>query len=349
MEVFSGVSADHVWRQAHRAVIAVAGRKKVQASREGETVELLHAAIEIADPRQRWITSRSPAVNPAFAIAEVLSILAGSNDAAVLNYWFRGLPRFRGAGPTYPGAYGYRLRQQFGVDQVRRACEALAANPDSRQVVLQIWDAQSDLPHGDGTPRCKDVPCNVTSLLKSRDGRLEWTQIMRSNDLNRGLPNNIVQFTMLQEVMAGWLRLEVGSYHHWSDSLHAYTEDLREYSCAPEPLPASPNGDALTTGPERGEALAREMYRRMGELTKQEVGEEELAALASVPDAPPGYQNLLRVLAAESARRRRRQDQAEAIMGGCTNPQLTHAWKAWAERMKATAPRGEGVTKPRSS
>lgn len=45
---------------------------------------------------------------------------------------------------------------------------------------------------------------------------------MRSNDVHRGLPYNVVQFTTLQEVMAGWLGLEVGGYHHWSDSLHLY-------------------------------------------------------------------------------------------------------------------------------
>jgi thymidylate synthase len=190
MDLFRGSTADEVWRQAYTALTGTAACSKPQPSRAGDTLELLHAVLEIDDPRQRWVLSRQPAINPAFAIAETLWILAGSNDANVLNYWFPGLPEFRGEGPVYSGAYGDRLRKHFGIDQVRRACEVLAANPASRQVVLQLWDGCSDLPNPDGAPRCADVPCNVVSLLKVRDGQLEWTQIMRSNDVE-GVPESV--------------------------------------------------------------------------------------------------------------------------------------------------------------
>jgi thymidylate synthase len=50
--------------------------------------------------------------------------------------------------------------------------------------------------------------------------------IMRSNDIFRGLPYNFVQFTTMQEIMAGWLSLKVGSYNHFSDSLHVYESDF---------------------------------------------------------------------------------------------------------------------------
>jgi thymidylate synthase len=331
MEFFRGSTADEVWRQAYMALTGTSARSKPRASRAGDTLELLHAAFEISDPRQRWVVSRHPAINPAFAIAETLWILAGSNDAHVLNYWFPALPEFQGEGPVYSGAYGYRLRQHFGIDQIRRACEALAANPASRQVVLQLWDGRSDLPQADGAPRCADVPCNVVSLLKVRDGRLEWTQIMRSNDVHRGLPYNLVQFTVLQEVMAGWLGLEVGGYHHWSDSLHVYLNGQARFSCAEEPK-LEPNTDSLATDNARGDALVADLYRRMLQLTTAEVSESELGGIISIPDAPVGYQNLLRVLGAESARRRGRNDQAQAVMASCKNPQLRQVWSVWWAR-----------------
>ncbi len=336
MEFIRGSTADEVWRQAYMALTGTSARSKVQASRAGDTLELLHAVLEIDDPRQRWVLSRHPAINPAFAIAEALWILAGSNDAEVLNYWFPRLPEFQGDGPVYSGAYGHRLRKHFGIDQIRRACEALAANPASRQVVLQLWDGRSDLPQADGAPRCADVPCNVVSLLKVRDGRLEWTQIMRSNDVHRGLPYNLVQFTTLQEVMAGWLGLEVGGYHHWSDSLHAYLNDRGCFSCAEEPK-IEPNTDSLATENARGDALVEDLYGRMVELTMAEVSESQLGGIISVPDAPVGYQNLLRVLGAESARRRGRHDQAQAVMASCTNPQLAQVWSAWWARTRGPA------------
>lgn len=338
MHLFRGSTADDVWRQAYGALTEAAVRSTPQPSRAGDTFELLHAVLEIDDPRQRWILSRRPAINPAFAIAECVWILSGSNDAGVLNYWFPGLPEFRGKSPEYSGAYGYRLRKHFGIDQVHRACEALAADPASRQVVLQLWDGPSDLPLADGRPRCADVPCNVVSLLKVRDGRLEWTQVMRSNDVHRGLPYDLVHFTVLQEVMAGWLGLEVGGYHHWSDSLHVYLNDRARFSCGEVPT-LGPNTDSLAISHALGDALIADLYRRMVELTAPEVTENQLAELIALPDAPVGYQNLFRVLGAESARRRGRQDQAQAIMASCSNPQLWQAWSAWWARTEgAEAP-----------
>lgn len=330
MHVFQGQTADEAWRKAYHAVTSTG---TLQPSRAGDTIELLHAVLEIADPRQRWIVSRQPVINPAFGIAEVVWLLAGSKDAGILNFWFPPLPRYAGEGPTYDGAYGHRLRKQFGVDQVRRACEALSSKPSTRQVVLQYWDARSDLPQDDGEPRCKDIPCNVNSLLKIREGRLEWTQVLRSNDLIRGLPTNFAQFTCLQEVMAGWLGVEVGGYHHWSDSLHVYSTDTAKFTCEPEAPSLASNTDTLAIDMVRGEAVILDLYRRMVEMTAQDVGVRALEELASFPDAPAGYQNLLRVLGAESARRRDRQDQAVALMQGCTNPLLLQTWSAWSTQM----------------
>ena len=335
MEVFRARTADGVWRQAHAAVIATAADAR-QPSRVGETLELLHVALEIDDPRQRWVVSRRPGINPAFAIADALWILAGSNDADVMNYWFRDLPKFAGHGPTYAGAYGHRLRRHFGVDQVKRACAALSSDPKSRQVALQFWDVLTDLPQADGAPRSADVPCNVMAMLKVRGGRLEWTQVLRSNDLYRGVPNNFVQFTLLQEVMAGWLGLEVGGYHQWSDSLHAYADSLDEFSCGP-PVAEERNTDSLALPIDRGDQLISETYRRMTMLTAPDLNETQVSEIAAMDDAPVGYRNLLRVLAADSARRRGRLDQAQALMADCTNPQLVQVWSAWLERVHGVA------------
>lgn len=229
-------TADELWLKA-AAWFEPGGPALEQESRAGGTAEVLRAALTLRDPRQRWIASRSPAMNPAFALAEVVWIICGRNDAAFLNYFNSRLAEFAGSGPTYHGAYGYRLRKHFGIDQLGDAWRALSANKDSRQIALQIWDCRADLPNEDGTPRAADIPCNVMALLKVRENRLDWTQIMRSNDLFRGLPHNIVQFSSIHEILAGWLNVEVGSYNHFSDSLHLYEKDGnvedRISDCAP--------------------------------------------------------------------------------------------------------------------
>ena len=139
-------------RPGRRSHLRFAGDEgvSVQVSRNGPTREILHALISVSDPRQRWVVSRNPPMNIAFALAEIVWIMTGRDDSAFLNYFNRELPKYCGNCPNYHGAYGYRLRKRFKIDQLERAYQALSKNPESRQVVLQIWDSTIDLPSADG-------------------------------------------------------------------------------------------------------------------------------------------------------------------------------------------------------
>ena len=97
--------------------------------RNGQTKELTHVCMSIADPTQRWVERRKPAISPAFAIAELVMIMNGNDEAALLNAWNPALPKYQGKYDRYPGAYGKRLRYSFGFDQINRAYDALKNNP----------------------------------------------------------------------------------------------------------------------------------------------------------------------------------------------------------------------------
>ena len=62
--------------------------------------------------------------------------------------------------------------------------------------MIQIYDTKEDFPIDNGKPRDDDIPCNICSMLKVRQGKLEWSQIMRSNDVLLGMPYNFIQFTL---------------------------------------------------------------------------------------------------------------------------------------------------------
>ena len=208
ISLFQGATADDVWREVAQAFRRSDG-VTTQDSRGGPTREILHAAISIEDPRQRWAVSRRPALNPALALAEVVWIMTGRRDLAFLEFWSKEYRKYVGDGPELHGAYGYRIRRHLSIDQLDRAFRVLSSNPDTRQVVLQLWDSEVDMPNPDGTPVNDDIPCNVLSVPKVRDGRLEWLQVIRSNDAFCGLPYNLVQFTSLQEILAGWFEHRV--------------------------------------------------------------------------------------------------------------------------------------------
>jgi thymidylate synthase len=324
---FEGNDAEGVWRQAVTALLA----KKhtgLQESRLGETREILHAFLTIRNPRNRWIFSRSPGINPAFAIAEVFWILAGSNKAVDINFWNPALPRFAGKNAHYHGAYGYRLRNQFGFDQITRAYQALRANPNTRQVVLQIWDPKEDFPNEEGIPTSADIPCNISGMLKMRDGKLEWLQVMRSNDVFRGTPYNIVQFTVLQEILAGWLECDVGDYIQLCDSMHLYESDLQHFSLEPIPLNI-PNNDSLAFPKVESDMIVTEMIQRLGKLASHTLTEAELSKATQSNALPQSYKNLLLIAGADSARRRGWVDCMYTMAAECSNPALQATWEKW--------------------
>lgn len=298
--------------------------------------------FSIRDPRQRWIVSRHPAMNPAFAVAEVVWLLNGRNDAAFVNHWNPRLPQYAGDGDCYHAAYGFRLRNEFGFDQLERAYNALSNNSNSRQIVLQIWNPQTDFPDISGQPVSPDIPCNICAFPKIRNNKLEWLQVMRSNDLQRGVPYNFVQFTCLQEIIAGWLGVEIGAYCHVSDSLHAYAKDasdLREFT----PVDAMPNRDSLALKRDESERVLSEMNRIMSEMIVPGLSHEAFRSLALSRQLPPAYQNLVRLVAADSARRKGWTQTAPELMAECDNPAIIQVWESWSARCGRTQAKSLGA------
>ena len=332
--LFEGPTADRVWQRVVKE-FREGDSFRVQPSRCGTTKEILHAAITISDPRQRWIASRQPPLNVAFAIAEVVWIMTGRNDLAFLEAWNSKLAKYVGTGPQINGAYGHRLRHHVGVDQLTRAYQALSKNPDTRQAVLQIWDSSVDLPQPDGAPTGQDIPCNLFSLLKVRAGKLEWLQVLRSNDLFLGVPHDFVQFTSLQEIIAGWLGIDCGAYHQVSDSLHMYKGDEGKIfaSAHRKDLPSST--DSLALPKESSEAAFAELAWRVEQMIKPGLQREELERVAVWNEGPEAFRNMLAVLASEAARRRQWPDISEWAIHACTNPLYKELWRRWLKRVSA--------------
>lgn len=320
----TGSTADHIW-QEYRKRFLTPGITNVFEGRDGKTTELLHAAFTLTDPRQRWVVSRRAPMNPTFALVELLWILAGRSDSRFLTFFNRDLWKYSGAGPVFHGAYGNRLRAHFGLDQLYRAYRALRDNPTSRQIVLQIWDARYDLPDLSGQPRDKDIPCNLISMLKLRDNRLHWTQVMRSNDFYLGMPYNLIQFTTLQEIFAGWLGLKLGEYNHISDSLHVYERHYdRIKSSTPVEVPV--NTDDLTLDYTNSIELISDMSRRVARIIEPQTNEESILKMSELPSGAKGYKNIMLTISASVARKRRWHDLANELMEMNSNPVYRELW-----------------------
>lgn len=327
--IFKGQSANEVWLKAYRQLNDISDTP--QESRIGLNHEILHAFISIKDPRQRWVTARKPAYNIAFAIAEIVWIMNGRKDSKFLNFWNSKLPEYAGKGPEYHGAYGHRLRENYGFDQLEKAYYALKNNPKSRQVVLQIWDPNRDFPDEEGGAVSSDIPCNIVSLLKVREGKLEWQQIMRSNDIILGLPYNLIQFTTLQEIMAGWLELEVGTYNHLSDSLHLYLENEDNFETFKETV-LEQNTDDLRLKKSESERIFKEFSDKIDLIVENNYSEKDLKDIFSWKKAPKPYKNLLSIICAEAARKADYYDLSDEFIAKSENLLFRQLWNLWTER-----------------
>ena len=190
-----------------------------QAARGG-TRELRSVLLKLSNPRARL--SHTEKKGKIFsALGELLWYLAKSNDLEFISYYLDQYRKESEDGATVYGAYGPRLFNKRGNDQVKNVLDLLGRHSSTRRAVIQLFDAEDiAAPH-------KEIPCTCTLQFMVRDGRLELAACMRSNDAFKGLPHDVFSFTMIQEIVARTLGHQLGVYTHFVGSLHLYDSDLR--------------------------------------------------------------------------------------------------------------------------
>lgn len=323
-EYIVGRTANEVWIKAANLLLQ---QQEIVESRTGGVYEILHSFISIEEPRQKWIYDRIPPVSIGYALAELVWIMNGDNRSDIINFWNPKLEKYAGKSEFYHGAYGKRIRSHFGLDQLFAAYQALQNVPESRQVVIQIYDTKIDFPIENGKPRDEDIPCNVCSMLKIRQGKLEWSQIMRSNDVLLGMPYNFVQFTGLQEILAGWLGVAVGSYNHYSDSLHLYNRDSLKIGIGEGT--GIENTDSLALNKVESEKIFKEIYLRMKVLATKNVTEDVIYSLGQLDSEFISYNNIMLIIAAYVAQKGKKYDLAKELIGKCSNRLYVIMWERW--------------------
>lgn len=186
--------------------------------------------LEYLAPTERVLFEAKRDANPFFHLFESLWMLAGHNDVAFPATFAKQMEAYTDDGRTLHGAYGYRWRNHFGLDQLGSVINELRMHPDSRRAVLAMWDSQVDQPAVAGGG--KDIPCNTHVYFALRSNvTLDMTVCNRSNDLVWGACGaNAVHMSMLHEYVARSLGVEVGTYFQFTNNLHIYDKhfDLLE-------------------------------------------------------------------------------------------------------------------------
>jgi thymidylate synthase len=156
----------------------------------------------------------------AFGIGELCWHLSGSNDVSSVAFYAPRWKRFSDDGVTIAGScYGRRGRSGTEPNQWERLIDLLRADPSSRRAVLNFQPSPSE----GLMPNAVDVACATVLQFFIRSNAVDAVVYMRSNDVIWGLPYDVFFFTMLQEILAETLGLELGTYHHIAGSFHLYS------------------------------------------------------------------------------------------------------------------------------
>lgn len=186
---------------------------------KGPASEVMGVLLELTNPRARLSRTETRG-KPLSCLGELCWYLAKTNDLAFISYYVPGYKKYAD-GDVIFGGYGPRLFTTGGINQVANVIKRLKKRPDTRQAVIQLFQA-SDL-----IGAHNDIPCTCTLQFMLRRGTLHLFTNMRSNDVFFGMPHDIFAFTMLQEIIARNLSVELGTYKHAVGSLHLYHSNRR--------------------------------------------------------------------------------------------------------------------------
>ena len=195
----------------------LASKHQITASRPGTARELIGVLLKLERPRTRL--SRSETRGRAFScLGEFLWYLSGDNQLDFIRYYIKDYEKESDDRKTVYGGYGPRIFRQRGHNQLENVIALLSKQPTSRRAVIQLFDAEDIA----GKERQSDIPCTCTLQFMLRKDKLHLIASMRSNDAFKGLPHDVFAFTMLQEVVARTLGVDVGPYRQFVGNLHLY-------------------------------------------------------------------------------------------------------------------------------
>lgn len=214
------------------------------SSRNGPVLRFpMPVTIEITHPWERVNICPVRNANPFFHLMEALAMIGGMNSVQFMTRFAKNMANFSDDGATYNSFYGTRLLTKWG-NQLVQIAHNLLKDPDSRQEVALIWDP------ADLSKVTKDKACNLLLIFRINSaGLVEMTSINRSNDAIWGGVNgaNIVHLSMFQEYVACALGRQMGSWWHFSNNLHVYTENPQWQALKSAPVPQNPYADPLAS------------------------------------------------------------------------------------------------------
>lgn len=121
--------------------------------------------------------------------------------------------------PSLSYTYGIRLRDHNGINQIDTIIKKLKEEYYTRRAVAVLWNVATD-------DDSEHPPCLTVVHAAVKYDKLYMTCYLRSNDMYRGWPENILAFRTMQKEIADAVGLPMGSLTSISGSAHIYEESF---------------------------------------------------------------------------------------------------------------------------
>ena len=159
---------------------------------------------------------------------EVLWYLSGENHIRNLRQHTKIWDAWADEDGNLETAYGYYWRhfpsaqkdkdgqwQIKEVDQIQYVIDEIERNPSSRRLVVSAWEP------GNATTS-KLPPCHYSFVFNVNNGKLNCHLTQRSGDIALGIPFNLAAYSLLTQVIAQQVGLELGEFAHTIIDAHIY-------------------------------------------------------------------------------------------------------------------------------
>lgn len=181
------------------------------------TKALFNVGFEIQHPMWNTIYNEERKWNPKYAAREWQWYLSGDPSAVEISKYAPIWKNMMDEDCNVRSNYGWQWKRN---NQLSKVVDLLRDNPNTRKATISIYDGKEIDTYSN------DTPCTYAVQFTILDNKLNMAVLMRSNDLWYGFCNDQYCFSMLQQTVADFLCIKVGTYYHFAHNLHLYNDKL---------------------------------------------------------------------------------------------------------------------------
>ena len=188
-----------------------------------QTLELQHVWLELTNMQKCIVNLKSRKINKSYLKNELKWYLSGSLKIDKIKNHSSFWEKLIDSNGTVNSNYGNIafIQKQNGKSQFEWCVESIKKDINTRQAVINY---NQPMHKYEGN---KDFVCTIAQHFMVRNGRLDTTVFMRSNDLIYGLTYDAPWFCLISKKIASAVGLKLGTYRHYAASLHVYERHFK--------------------------------------------------------------------------------------------------------------------------